>query len=116
MDRSRRDVICATAGGSIVAVAGCLDVPSFGAAEIDVTHAEMRPDEDDPDGPVQATFEIETSEAPIDVEIEVTTFDADGDVVDEFVYEATLESESGIVTFEVDTPEFERFEYTVREG
>ena len=113
MDRSRRELIGATAGASIVALAGCLD--RLGAAEIDVENVELRPHEDDPDGPVQATFEIETSEAPIDVEIEVTTFDGEGEVVDQFTVEATLEAESGIVTFEVDTPPFERFEYTVRE-
>lgn len=86
------------------------------AAEISVQSSNIRFDEENPDGPAQVTFMLETDSAPLDVAIDVTTYDEDDAEVDSFSHEGTIESSPEVIRFEVDTPqEFDRYEYSVTE-
>ncbi|WP_247731201.1 hypothetical protein [Halovivax limisalsi] len=112
MPATRRRLLAGAGVASIASVAGCMG----DAAEISVQSSNIRFDDENPDGPAEMMFTVETDSAPLDVEVEVTTYDEDGNEVDSFTREATIEEETDLIRFEVDTPsEFDRYEYRITE-
>lgn len=109
MNPTRRSVLAAGGAVSIAALAGCMG----DGAELDVGATNVDPEED------LVTIQVEIDEPPLDVEVEITTLDEDGEVVDEIFHTETIEEEEQAIVFEVEdgiSEDFEDFEWAVREA